>query len=286
MRRRSFWAVAAAALAAACTPSLGQFNAFTPKDNGGRRVRRDLAYGADARQKLDLYAPRQLPIGVPIVVFIYGGSWSSGAKADYEFAGDAIAAHGFLTAIPDYRLTPDVRFPVFIEDCAAAVRTVIDHAAGLGGDPTKVVLMGHSAGAYNAMMLGLDERYLRAAGVDPAIVRGVVGLAGPYNFLPLDVKATRDAFGQASDLQATQPINFARRDGPPLQLLWGDQDTTVGRQNIEGMQRAAQAAGESVDAKIYPGVDHIGIMLALSRPFRDNAPALDDATAFIRRVTA
>jgi acetyl esterase/lipase len=285
MRRRSFWAVTAAAIAAACTPTLAQFNAFTPKDSGGRRIRRDLSYGENPRQKLDLYAPQQLPIGVPIVVFLYGGSWSSGAKADYEFIGDAIASRGFLTAIPDYRLVPDVRFPTFVEDCAAAVRTVIDHAAELGGDPTKVVLMGHSAGAYNAMMLGLEPRFLHAAGVDPTAVRGVIGLAGPYDFLPLDVKATQDAFGQAGDLQTTQPIRFARHEGPPLLLLWGDKDTTVHRRSIDAMQRAAQAVGESVDAKIYPGVDHIGIMLALSRLFRGNAPVLEDAAAFVRRVT-
>ncbi|HVV33256.1 MAG TPA: alpha/beta hydrolase [Vitreimonas sp.] len=285
MRRRNFWTVGAAALAAACTPTLAQFNAFTPKDTGGRRVRRDLAYGENPRQKLDLYAPQNLPIGVPVVVFIYGGSWNSGAKADYEFVGDAVASRGFLTAIPDYRLVPDVRFPTFVEDCAAAVRTVIDHAADLGADPSKVVLMGHSAGAYNAIMLGLNSHYLRTAGVNPGLVRGVVGLAGPYDFLPLDVPSTQDAFGQTSDLQRTQPTQFARRDGPPLLLLWGEKDSTVHRRSIDAMQHAAQTVGESVEAKIYPGVDHVGIMLALSRLFRGNAPVLDDSAAFIRRVT-
>jgi acetyl esterase/lipase len=162
---------------------------------------------------------------------------------------------------------------------------VIDHAADLGADPSKVVLMGHSAGAYNAIMLGLNSHYLRTAGVNPGLVRGVVGLAGPYDFLPLDVPSTQDAFGQTSDLQRTQPTQFARRDGPPLLLLWGEKDSTVHRRSIDAMQHAAQTVGESVEAKIYPGVDHVGIMLALSRLFRGHAPVLDDSAAFIRRVT-
>ncbi|MFT3726735.1 MAG: alpha/beta hydrolase [Terricaulis sp.] len=286
MRRRGVLGAFGATLAAACTPTLGQFNAITPKDSGGRAVRHDIAYGAEQRQKLDLYAPRQMTIGMPIVVFFYGGSWNSGAKRDYEFAGDALSSRGFLTAIPDYRLVPDVRFPAFVEDCAAAVRATIANAHEFGGDANKVVLMGHSAGAYNAMMLGLDRRFLERAGVSASSVRGVVGLAGPYDFLPLDVKSTQEAFGEAHDLNATQPINFARRDAPPLQLLWGEKDTVVGRRSINALQRAAEAAHERVETKIYPNVDHVGLMLALSRFFRGSAPVLADASDFILRVTA
>jgi acetyl esterase/lipase len=285
MVRRTLLTSVAALIVGACTPSLAQFNAITPKDPGGRRVRRDVAYGTAPRQKFDLYTPREMPIGLPIVVFFYGGSWNSGDKADYEFLGDAIASRGFITAIANYRLVPDVRFPTFLEDCASAVRAVIQHAAEYGGDANKIVLMGHSAGAYNAMMLGLDQRFLRAAHVDPRAIAGVAGLAGPYDFLPLDVKSTRDAFGQERDLAITQPINFARRDGPPLLLLWGEKDTTVGRRSINAMQRAAQAAGESVEVKTYANVDHVGLMLALSRFFRGNGPVLADLTAFIERVT-
>jgi acetyl esterase/lipase len=179
-----------------------------------------------------------------------------------------------------------VLFPGFIEDGAAAVRWVVDHAAEHGGDPTRIVLSGHSAGAYNAAMIALDPRYLHAAGVNPAAIRGFAGLAGPYDFYPFDVDSTRIAFGQAPDPQLTQPVHFARADGPPLLLLWGDHDTTVGHRNIEHLEAAARAAGEPVETKIYPNVDHVGIMLALSQPFRGRAPVLDDVTAFARRVTS
>jgi acetyl esterase/lipase len=272
--------------ASACVPTLGDFNAVTPKDRGGVLARRDIVYGPDPRQKLDIYAPRQSPIGMPMVIFFYGGSWNSGERDEYEFLGDALASRGFLTIIPDYRLAPRARFPIFLEDCAAAVRWSVDHGGALGGDPRKLVLMGHSAGAYNAVMLGLDQRYLRGVGVDPVAVRGVAGLSGPYDFLPLDARATREAFAGAPDLAATQPIHFARRDGPALLLLWGDKDATVGRRSIDAMTRAAEAAGESVEAKIYPNLDHAGMLLDISRLLRGNAPVLDDVTAFARRVTA
>lgn len=286
MQRRTLLTGSLAALVGACTPSLGAFNRFAPHDGGGRRVVRNAAYGALARQTIDVYAPRGAPSGAPVMVFIYGGSWRSGAKGDYGFVGDAFAALGFVTAIPDYRLVPEVRFPGFIEDCAAAVAWVRANAATYGGDPNRIVIVGHSAGAYNAAMLGLDERYLGAAGVPAQSVRGVVGLAGPYDFLPFDVEATREAFGQAPEPRATQPVAFARAGAPPMLLLWGEADTTVGPRNIAGLERAMQSAGGVVETKIYTDVTHVGIMLALSRPFRGRAPVLADLTAFARRVTA
>jgi len=275
-----------AAFLAACTPSLGTFDALAPRDPGTRKVVHDAAYGEAPRQRIDVYAPNGSAMVRPIIVFIYGGSWSSGSKDDYEFMGAALASQGFVVALPDYRLVPSVRFPTFIQDCAAAVRWVRDHAAEFGGDPNRIVLMGHSAGGYNAMMLGLDTHYLRDAGVDASSVRGVIGLAGPYDFLPYDVDATRDAFGEAPDPQLTQPLHFARADAPPLYLLWGEKDTTVGRRSIDGLERAMHAVSGRVETKLYPNLDHVGLMLALSRLFRGRAPVLADVTAFARRVTA
>ncbi|GAM99371.1 carboxylesterase family protein [alpha proteobacterium U9-1i] len=285
MLRRTFFA-ALPALLAACTPSLGAFNRWAPHDAGARRVLTGAAYGTDARQKLDAYAP-VAPAGapMPVIVFIYGGSWDSGARGDYGFVGDAFAARGFLALVPDYRLVPDVRFPGFVEDCAAAVAWAHANAAAHGGDPNNIVLVGHSAGAYNVMMLALDAHFLRDAGVPAGAVRGAIGLAGPYDFLPFDVNSTRAAFGQTTDAQTTQPVSFARSDAPPLLLLWGERDTTVGPRNLEGLERAVHTAGGRVETKRYPRVDHVGIMLALSRPFRRRAPVLDDVTAFAQRVT-
>jgi len=284
MQRRSFLAATLASLAGACAPSLGAFNALAPRDPGARRVAHDVGYGEGPRQRLDVYAPETAGPH-PVIVFIYGGSWNSGAKGEYAFAGAALAARGFVTVIPDYQLVPDVRFPTFIEDCATAVRFIADHINGYGGDASRIVLVGHSAGAYNAMMLALDAHYLHDAGVDARRIRGVVGLAGPYDFLPFDVDASRNAFGQAPEPQLTQPVHFARADAPPLLLLWGEADTTVGSRNLRTLERAMREAGGRVETKTYPGVNHVDIMLALSRPLRGRAPTLDDVTAFAQRVT-
>jgi acetyl esterase/lipase len=283
MDRRALFA--ALPFLAACTPSLGTFDAFAPRDAGAARVARDVAYGEGPRRRLDVYAPSARSGPLPVIVFIYGGSWSSGDKDDYEFVGAALASRGFVTVLPDYRLVPEVRFPDFLEDCAAAVRWVSDHVSGHGGDPQRIVLVGHSAGAYNAIMLALAGDYLLNAGVDADSIGGAVGLAGPYDFLPFDVDATRNAFGDALDPELTQPVRFARADAPPLLLLWGEDDTTVGPRNLESLARVQRAAGGEVETKTYPNITHVGIMLALSRPFRGRASVLNDVTAFARRVT-
>lgn len=275
------------ALVAACTPSLGAFNRFAPHDRRTRKLAEGVSYGRDVRQKLDVYAPAPSATSpAPVVVFIYGGSWNSGARGDYEFVGRAFAAQGFVTVIPDYRLVPDVRFPSFVDDCARAAAWAHANAATHGGDPSRIVLVGHSAGAYNTMMLALDARFLSNAGVPAEAIRGAAGLAGPYDFLPFDVDATRNAFGEAPDARLTQPIAFARADAPRLLLLWGESDTTVGPRNLVGLERAMLAVGGNVETKRYPRVDHVGILLALSRPLRGRAPVLADVTDFARRVTA
>lgn len=267
-----------------CISSLQAFNALAPKDGAGERIAAGLAYGDHPRHRLDLYAPRERHGPAPVVVFFYGGSWRSGDRGEYAFVGRALAANGFVVAIPDYRLVPEARFPAFLEDCAAAVRWTQTNIAAHGGDGARVALMGHSAGAYNAIMLALSQRWLDEADANP--VRGAVGLSGPYDFLPLDVPATRAAFGDAPQLELTQPVRFARGDAAPLFLAWGADDDLVGRRNIESLTRAQREAGGPVEAKIYPELDHAGTLLALSVPFRGRAPVLADAIDFLRRVTA
>lgn len=286
MQRRSFLTAAtAAALTAGCTPSLATFDRLAPHDGGARRVVQDAGYASGPRQKLDVYAPVEAGSQLPVIVFFYGGSWASGDKDDYGFMGDALAAQGFVTVLPDYRIAPDV-FPSFVNDGAAALAWVRDNIGAHGGDPRRIVLVGHSAGAYIASMLALDAHYLRDVGVDAAAIRGMAGLAGPYDFLPFDVAATQNAFGRAPDPLLTQPVHFARPDAPPLLLLWGRDDTTVGAKNIDGLERAMQSAGGRVETKRYDHIDHVGIMLAMSRVFRGRAPVLADVTEFARRVTA
>ena len=285
--RRSLLAALAAAAAgggaAACSP-LRLLNAL-PAD-AARVASRSVAYGRDPRQTLDVYVPpRAGPEPAPVLVFFYGGSWATGAKADYAFAGRSLAAEGFVTVVPDYRLVPQVRFPGFVEDGAAAVTYALSHAADWGGDPSRLVLAGHSAGAYIAAMLALDARFLARAGAPPGAVRAWAGLSGPYDFLPFDVKASQDAFGAAPDPAATQPITFAGPEDPPAFLAHGARDTTVKVRNTERLAARLRAAGVPVEAHVYEGLDHKDVVLALTRTFRGKAPVRADMARFLHSRT-
>ncbi len=281
--RRIFVTGLAALAAAACTP-LQVFEAVNPPEQGVVRVA-SASYGAGLRQGLDVYAPAKSTRPLPVVVFFYGGSWDSGDRAEYAFAGEAIASKGFLVAVPDYRLYPEVRFPAFLDDGAAAIRWVRDNAARLGGDPARILLAGHSAGAYNAAMLALDGRYLRRAGVDPAVIRGVAGLSGPYDFLPLDDPTTIKVFGDAPDKPATQPVRFARA-GMPAFLATGDTDTTVEPRHTAALSARLREAGSLVTERVYRGLDHADTLLALSVLLRRKAPVLKDMTEFLAQQAA
>lgn len=270
-----------AAACAACTP-LGVFATFTPRDPAILTAH-DQPYGPGGRQSLDVYAPRRMDTARPVAVFLYGGGWERGRKWDYGWVAQALAARGYVVVLPDYRLYPQVRFPEFLNDSAQAVRWAVDHAAAYGGDPSRVVLLGHSAGAYNAVMLGLAPSYLQHAGVDPARIVGVVGIAGPYDFLPLKGHMA-DVFG-VGDPAATQPVKLVRADAPPMLLVTGSADTIVDPRETASLGAALRAAGAQVEARSYPGVGHNEIMAAMSRPFRDRASVLSDITGFMEQVT-
>lgn len=274
---------AASAVLSACSP-LRALNGLSPAE-GAKAAASGIAYGSHPRQKLDIYTPPNGAKDAPVMVFFYGGGWEWGSRDEYAFAGRAFAAKGFVTVVPDYRLVPEVRFPIFIEDAAAAVAWVWANIAGHGGDPAKIALAGHSAGAYIAVMAALDRRYLQAAGAPSDTVKAVVGLAGPYDFLPLDDRMTIAAFGQAADVALTQPVNFARADAPPVLLLHGGGDTTVFPRNSENLAAALKRAGAPrVEKIIYPGAGHTAVLLDLSRLFRGRVPVLRDSVAFLNRV--
>lgn len=277
--------ILAAGLTAACSPTFA-YNRLALARASGVEVLRDQPFGDDPRLKLDVYTPRREGGPKPVLVFIHGGSWSNGDKSVYPFAAVAFADRGFVTVAPNYRLAPAVRYPAFLEDNARAVRWARDNARRFGGDPDRIVLVGHSAGAYNASMLALDERWLREAGVPRSAVKAWVGLAGPYDFLPLDDPSTIAAFGQAPDLPRTQPVNHVDRGDPPTFIATGLDDTTVEPRHTRELARRLEAEGVPVESRFYPGVGHVGIVTALGPLFGRRAPVLDEATAFLRARTA
>ena len=287
MTRRGLFAPAFAALmgglAAACSP-LSLFNTLGPRDRGAAKVASGLRYGDDPRQTMDVYAPAGAA-DLPVLVFFYGGGWDSGSKDVYGWAAQALAARGFVVFVPDYRVVPQVRFPSFIEDAAAATGRAGELAATYGGDAGRLGVLGHSAGAHLAMMIALDRRYMAA--VDrPDLIRAAAGLAGPYDFMPFDVAASQNAFGRAPDPTLTQPVTFARADAPPLWLGHGTADTVVHAEDTTILNNRMRAVGGRSEARLYPGLNHADLIATFSPLFRKKAPVLDDVVGFFRRELA
>ena len=242
----------------------------------------DLAYGADARQTLDVYRPEESQ-QAPVMVFWYGGSWQQGSKDYYRFVGQSLARRGFVAVLPDYRLAPDHPFPAFVEDAASTVRWVLDHAEKFGGDPKRIYISGHSAGGHNALMLALDPRYLDAVGLAQSDLAGVVSLAGPTALENLRGEALKGVFPRATPDDAFSPAALAARDAemaPPILLMVGLDDDVVDAGNVTRLADAIRAGGGSVTVKAYPGIGHIGLMLGFAAPFEGNSRAADDLAQF------
>ena len=266
----------AALLAAACSP-LGLLNTLAPD----RLARDSVAYGPGDRHRLDIYRPVG-PGPFPVLVFLYGGGWDSGHRSIYRFVGGAFAQAGFLTVIPDYRVYPEVRIGGCLEDCAAAYAWTRRHIQAEGGDADPPALIGHSAGAYNAAMLTFDTALLEPHGLSPAAdIARFIGLAGPYDFLPLETDELRDIFGPGPAGPATQPIHYVAGGNPPTLLLAGTKDTTVRPANTERLAARIAAKGGSVRSKLYPGIDHRELVGAIGQPLRFLCPTLADCTDFL-----
>lgn len=245
----------------------------------GVEVNRDIRFVDGRRGLLDVYAPKGAQ-NAPLVVFFYGGGWEDGRKADYRFASMALAKRGIVTIVPDYRLYPDVRFPDFIADGAKAVRWARRNAAEFGADPNLLFLVGHSAGAYIAAMLTLDKTCLDPA--SQAMLAGMVGLAGPYDFLPLRSDVLKRIFAPAGgDLSTSQPITYARGDAAPMLLISGLADMTVRPDNSRRLASRIRALGGQADTRFYPKVGHTTVMGAFSPLLRPLASSLADTLAFI-----
>jgi len=276
--RRAMVMPGLAAMLAGCSP-LALLDATVP--GTGRLAEAGMPYGPDPRQRLDVWVPSGAPGPHPLVVWFYGGSWRRGERAEYRFVAEALAAGGVATVIPDYRLYPAGAFPGFLEDAAAAIAWAASHAGALGADPRAIFVAGHSAGAHIALMLALDPRWLAGAGFDRGRLAGAIGLAGPYDFLPLTDPAVAAVFAAAPDLRATQPITFADASAPPLLLLTGAADQVVGPGNALRLAARVNAAGGNAEVQGYPGLGHIGLLTALAPLFRGRAPVADDMLRFI-----
>lgn len=261
---------------------LGLLNALVPEHT--HVLTSDLAYGEAARQRLDVYQPNTAPPpgGHPMVVFFYGGSWSRGSREHYKFVGEALASRGVVVAVADYRLHPEVTYPGFLEDCAAAVAWMHRNAERFGADRGRLFVMGHSAGAYNAAMLALDPRWLAAHRLSAPRLAGWIGLAGPYDFLPSGNPEVQAVFHHPAYPPGAQPVEHVSPEAPPALLVAARSDSTVDPQrNTRRLAQRLAAAGVPVDLKLYEGVNHMSLAGAFARPLRGLAPVLDDVARFM-----
>ena len=244
----------------------------------------DIPYGDGPRRQLDVYRPASLAAGAkaPVVVFVYGGSWREGDKADYRFVADALTARGIVAVIADYRVFPEVSYPDFVDDTAAAVAWTFREVARYDGDPDRIFVTGHSAGAYNAAMVAFDPRWLKPYGLDPKQLRGFVGLAGPYNFLPIVDEGVKEVFHWPSTPPDSQPINHVTGASIPSLLIAANRDTIVfPKQNTEPMAARLKAAGADVTVDLHDRVNHVTLVGAMARPLRFLAPVEREFTEFV-----
>jgi acetyl esterase/lipase len=272
-----------AAFSSACT-SLSLFIANVPASFGAYQRTTGLPYGTDRRQRMDVYRPRQQAAGRPVVIFWYGGSFTSGSRSEYRFVGAALAERGFVAVLPDYRLYPQVRFPEFMDDAARAVVWVQEHASEYGGDPRHVVLMGHSAGAHIASYLALNREVLRKAGGKPEWISGLVDLSGPYVLTP-NTRTLHLIFAAPYTPADWQPVRFVTRGAPPTFLAHGMNDTLVSVGQAEELRDALRANDVRVEAELYANRGHGDTVAALSVLVRSRVPVLDQASRFIESVT-
>ena len=272
-------ALGAAALDYTAGPgTLDVLDRFAP-GSAGQRIASDVAFGVHG-QKLDVWRSVGAKHGgAPVLVFFYGGGWVKGSRQEYGWAARAYASKGFVVVVPDYRKVPQVRFPVFIQDGADAVRWTKDNIARFGGDPTRIAIAGHSAGGHTVAMLALDPQWLAKAGAVGA-VKAAVGLSGPYDFYPFTGRAIA-AMEAWPRPQETQPLHYARGDAPPMMLVTGTVDTTVRPKNARNLAAKLKALGATVEEKEYAGQGHEDIAMALSVPFRGKSSVLDDTVAFL-----
>ncbi len=242
----------------------------------------NIVYDDATALKTDIYTPKGAA-NAPVVVFFFGGRWSEGNKDLYEFAGAALAKQGFVAVVPDYRLYPAVKFPAFVEDAAKAVRWARDNANRYGGDANRLFVMGHSAGAHLAALLATDESFLKAVGGSRQWLKGMIGLAGPYDFLPFTDDDIKDMFGPPERYQITQPINHIDGRNPPMLLMHGEDDVSVFPRNTRNLANKIRAAGGPVETVFYPKLSHSWIVATLSTTLQKQSDVMPYTKDFVLR---
>jgi acetyl esterase/lipase len=272
-------ALVAALIVAACG-GIAFTAANAPALFGEFHRRADVAYGARPRQQLDVYSPRHAGPR-PIIVFWYGGGWEKGRKSQYRFVGAALAKAGYVAVLPDYRLYPETKFPAFVRDGAEALAWVASHAGEIGGDPKRIYVAGHSAGAHLAAMLAYDRAQLERVGLPADTVRGFIGLSGPYALDPNN-DTYRAIFAAPYTHADWQPVQLAAIGAPPALLLHGESDEVVYVAHARKMAEALESLGVDVTLRTYGGRGHRDTVAAFAVPAPHKLPVMEEIRRFAK----
>ncbi|WP_180004167.1 MULTISPECIES: alpha/beta hydrolase [unclassified Acinetobacter] len=238
-------------------------NRLTPKQ--GYHVQNNIPYGLKVRHRLDLYrtsAPRQQR---PLIVFVHGGAWMHGDKKDYGFIGEAFAKEGFDVAVINYHLAPEYIFPASIDDLSLALNYLTQSQHKLQIEVENVVLMGHSAGAFNVMSALYHPTPYQLQVKEN--IRAIVGLAGPYHFDYKGDPICADAFDQNVPYQQVMPYYFVEHNQVKHYLFTADKDNIVGHSNSEDFDRRLKASGNHSQLIQIPRVGHITMIGSVSSLF-------------------
>ncbi|RUO20839.1 alpha/beta hydrolase [Aliidiomarina iranensis] len=268
--------VVAVLFVTACHPTR-VLNSVVP--SGSYTVERDIPFGENERQNMDLYLPNDGNYNQDIMVFVYGGAWDQGAKEQFEFVGQAFARLGYITLIPNYRLYPEVEFPAFVDDVAMAIGEMRNHLPESCNLGDRIILSGHSAGAHTAALLAADPKYLTQYDAQDIEISALIALSGPYD-LPLDHERVRNKFSKVEGDEAN-PIALANAKMPPTLLIHGEADTVAESAHAEKFQRRLESLSVPVTIKLYNRTRHASVVASLASPLRFLTPVYDDIQSFL-----
>jgi acetyl esterase/lipase len=217
---------------------------------------------ADGKDRLDLYIPKGVT-NAPVIFSIHGGALSQGDRTEELFVGQRFAAAGYLTVVVSYRLSPQVSHPAHIQDVAAAFAWVKRNIRQHAGDPNRIIVIGHSAGAYLAALLASDSRYLAAHKLSPNDIKGIVPVSGFFWVEKPGVAPDRpkDVWGNDPKVwMEASPPRYLRADLPPVLLIYTDGDEDWRRKQNDDMAAAYRSAGhKDVTVRRIDGRTHMSV---------------------------
>ena len=235
-------------------------NYLTPKDTFEKEEH--LAYGLKARNRLDLYRTKNPKKQKPLIVFVHGGSWQHGNKRDYLFIGETFAREGFDVAVINYQLAPENIFPAFVDDLAQAIHYLNQNKVKLNISTDNMILMGHSAGAFNVMSVVYSAQSQNFKYKDQ--IKAIVGLAGPYHFDYVGDPLSEHAFDHKISYQQVMPYYFIEPNHIKHYLLVAEQDQVVERKNALDLDIALRQKGNHSHIAVIPKTGHITIVATLA----------------------